>query len=247
MSLPSPHPLGGTCGIMPPPKVSSLLLAMLSFLGCKERETAPAMPPSPVETSSTSEDLSPSDATVAAPVQPTTCRELSLCESDGACELILEEEAKKISSSLWIQLASQPLLTLPPSAPGEAPVERRCAALNNQDCASARTCRLFGNCSSYEGRCAPMNDSDCAQSVLCQHLSACYASLHGDGCVTEGERPEPVSAEDDPCLERELCKKFGRCSLHEGRCVALQDSDCERGFICERFGRCRAERYRCVR
>ena len=56
----------------------------------------------------------------------------------------------------------------------------------------------------------------------------------------------PVEASADECASTRKCEKHGRCTSHDGECVAAFDSDCAGSEICRLGGRCTAEKGICV-
>ena len=185
------------------------------------------------------------------------CVGRSICKEEGACVSIDRKRADQLSSHLWSQLSVREARRegVPIELRGPAP-QTLCAAVTDANCQESRGCRLFGNCSAAQGICLPLRDEDCAKSTLCQHLQSCFAAPNGGGCVKREQQPgsdesskesELSSTPLENCRQEEDCKKYGRCSLLNGRCVALSVRDCRQGLICKRFGRCRPSAYQCQR
>ena len=55
------------------------------------------------------------------------------------------------------------------------PVEGRCQATSDTDCASAFICREWGRCRTIQGTCLAQTDADCRRSRACREVGACRA------------------------------------------------------------------------
>ena len=80
-----------------------------------------------------------------------------------------------------------------------------------------------------------------------------YRRHTGDGRPTRQVPAAPTTARvvtrdagHNRCPGTKACSQLGRCSLFEGRCVALSDTDCSESVTCRKLGRCRAEGGSCV-
>jgi hypothetical protein len=101
----------------------------------------------------------------------------------------------------------------------------RCIATEVDDCKRSRGCTEKGTCALGENECV-VGAEGCRGSAECRATGAC--SVAGAACAA-------VTRED--CAGIDSCKRDGRCTPQNGRCVATAE-DCAKTRACIQLGKC---------
>ncbi|MCA9562964.1 MAG: hypothetical protein KC561_05720, partial [Myxococcales bacterium] len=115
----------------------------------------------------------------------------------------------------------------------------RCFVDSSESCQRALVCGAEGRChyapAVHPAQCVAVADSDCEQSTACLEDGRCFRQF-------DGSCGESAPVGDEPslswCEEQDECRLLGRCSAHDGLCVAGSPSECEQSLGCEYYGAC---------
>jgi|GEM_PF-1547884 len=102
-----------------------------------------------------------------------------------------------------------------------------CTVESTDDCIKSSACRDNNLCTRQGNQC--VETTHC--KIQCQRYGHCTVSTRGNKLIC-------TPTEDNHCLQSELCKLHGQCSLSQGRCVVLSSTDCQKSHDCIRRGLC---------
>ena len=164
-------------------------------------------------------------------VSPEGCRESYACAEAGVCDYDAATQrcvagADACRHSEACASSGRCLL-----------VAGRCVAGSAEDCAASAACRDGGACHLRGEGCVVLESADCAASTRCAQLGHCFA-VDAQGQVTAESGAIRGCGHGGRCDALEVCRRWGRCGVVEGRCAPVRDEDCQKSEACSRDGAC---------